>query len=291
MTQFVAPAPSAWAPCSSLGLALATTTTAVRAFNRFHTRLVGALNEHLLGSGYTLPQARVIFEVGHAPPGAAPSARELGELLRVDTGYLSRLVSGLESDGLIERAPSPHNAKRLRLALTAQGRKVFARLNKASAREIGGLLAPLSESERRELVVAMGRVRRLLGDAPPERSFTLRDPIPGDMGWIVHRQARLYAEEYGWDWTFEGLVAEIAGQFVQRFQPEGERCWVAEREGDGHEGGPPEMELKARLRPLVPRIRLKRHLTRNMLHHPAGWYLHPKQLMCSPFILICYLKL
>jgi DNA-binding MarR family transcriptional regulator/GNAT superfamily N-acetyltransferase len=211
---------------------LETTTSAVRAFNRFHTRLVGALNEHLLGSGYTLPQARVLFEVGHAPPGAAPSARELSEWLRVDTGYLSRLVSGLESDGLIERAPSPHNAKRLQLALTAQGRKVFARLNKASAREIGGLLAPLSESERRELLVAMAQVRRLLGDSPPERSFTLRDPLPGDMGWIVHRQARLYAEEYGWDWTFEGLVAEIAGQFVQRFQPECERCWVAEREGE-----------------------------------------------------------
>lgn len=206
-------------------------TSAFREFNRFHTRLVGALNEHLLGSGFTLPQARVLFEVGHAPPDAAPSARELGELLRVDTGYLSRLVAGLESDGLIERTPSPHNAKRLQLTLTSHGRKVFATLNNASANEIAGLLKPLPERDRRELVGAMARIRGLLGDMTPDRSFTLRDPEPGDMGWIVHRQARLYAEEYGWDWTFEGLVADIAGQFVRQFQPDSERCWVAEHQG------------------------------------------------------------
>ncbi|HEX5738687.1 MAG TPA: bifunctional helix-turn-helix transcriptional regulator/GNAT family N-acetyltransferase [Hydrogenophaga sp.] len=207
-------------------------THAVREFNRFHTRLVGALNESLLDSGYTLPQVRVLYEVGHAPRGAAPSARELGDLLRVDTGYLSRLLAELEGEGLLRRSPSPDNAKRLQLTLTADGREVFAALNAASAKEIAGLLKPLSEQERREVVVAMARIRRLLGDTPPDRSFTLRAPEPGDMGWIVHRQARLYAEEYGWDWTFEGLVAEIAGKFVRQFQPEAERCWVAERQGE-----------------------------------------------------------
>ncbi len=84
--------------------------------------------------------------------------------------------------------------------------------------------ATLSDGERRELVGAMDRIRRLLGDATTDRTFTLRDPEPGDIGWIVHRQARLYSEEYGWDWTFEALLAEIAGQFIREFQPGRERC-------------------------------------------------------------------
>ena len=204
---------------------------AVRAFNRFHTRLVGALNEHLLNSNYSLPQERVLYEIANAPRGEAPSARGLGGRLHMDTGYLSRLLAGLEAEGLIDRSPSPENAKRLALTLAEKGRAVFDGLDKASAKEVAALLAPLSERERRELVGAMARIRRLLGDLPQDRTFILRDPEPGDLGWIAHRQARLYTEEYGWDWTYEGLVAEILGQFVKTFDPAKERCWVAERDG------------------------------------------------------------
>lgn len=205
---------------------------AVRRFNRFHTRLVGALNEHLLASDYSLPQVRVLYEIANAEEDRSPSARELGEVLRMDTGYLSRVVSGLEGDGLIARTPSADNAKRLALTLTAEGRRVFAGLNTASAEEVVGLLAPLSEAERGQLVGAMHRIRRLLGDAPAKRAFVLRDPEPGDLGWIAHRQGLLYAREYGWDWTFEALVAEIVGQFAKEFIPGRERCWVAEMESE-----------------------------------------------------------
>ncbi len=205
---------------------------AVRRFNRFHTRLVGALNEHLLASPYSLPQVRVLYEIANAPPDAPPSARELGEVLRMDAGYLSRLVSGLEGDGLLQRDPAPDNAKRLLLSLTGRGREVFAGLNAASAGEVAELLAPLSAGERRQLTGAMTRVRRLLGDAPDAPAFILRDPEPGDLGQVVHRQAALYAREYGWDWTFEGLISEIVGQFVRNFDPAGERCWIAEMEGE-----------------------------------------------------------
>jgi DNA-binding MarR family transcriptional regulator/GNAT superfamily N-acetyltransferase len=205
---------------------------AIREFNRFHTRLVGALNEHLLSSDYSLPQARVLYEIANAPRGEPPSARALGARLQMDTGYLSRLLAGLEAEGLIDRSPSPENAKRLALTLAEKGRTVFGELDKASAEEVAALLAPLSERERRELVGAMARIRRLLGDLPQDRTFILRDPEPGDLGWIAHRQARLYTKEYGWDWTFEGLVAEILGQFARTFDPAKERCWVAERDGE-----------------------------------------------------------
>ena len=205
----------------------------VRQFNRFHTRLVGALNDRMLASDYTLQQVRILYEIANARPDAPPSARQLGVILRMDTGYLSRLVSGLENDGLITRMPSSDNAKRLALTLTEKGREVFSDLNAASAQEVAALLAPLSDIERGKLTGAMGRIRRLLGDAGlGERSYTLRDPGPGDMGWIVHQHAILYHQEYGLDSTFEALVAEIVGNFVNHFIPEKERCWVAEMEGE-----------------------------------------------------------
>lgn len=209
-----------------------TDIAAFRRFNRFHTRLVGALNDRLLASDYSLPQVRILYEIANAPPDAPPSARELGGILRMDTGYLSRVVSRLEGEGLIERTPSPENAKRLALTLTPSGREVFAGLNAASAEEVVTLLAPLSEANRRQLVGAMRRIRRLLGDTSNDRTFILRDPAPGDLGWITHRHGALYAEEYGWDWTFEALVAEIVGQFAKDFIPGKERCWVAELDGE-----------------------------------------------------------
>lgn len=201
---------------------------AFRDFNRFHTRLAGALNEHLLQSDFTLPQARVLYEIAAAAD-QPPAASDLAEALRVDAGYMSRLVAGLEQAGLIARAPSPGNAKRLGLTLTATGRAAFARLDQASAQEVAERLERLGPDDRRALVGAMARIRRLLGDGTC--SFALRDPEPGDMGLILRGQARVYALEYGWDWTFEALVAEIIAQFVTTFDPAHEKCWVAEVDG------------------------------------------------------------
>ncbi|WP_186397708.1 bifunctional helix-turn-helix transcriptional regulator/GNAT family N-acetyltransferase [Stappia sp. TSB10GB4] len=205
---------------------------AIRQFNRFHTRLVGALNERMLASDYSLAQVRILYELANARPDAPPSARDLGDILQMDAGYLSRLLSGLESDGLLARTPSPENAKRLALTLTERGREVFAGLNEASAREVASLLSGLPAEARGQLTGAMARIRRLLGDMPDTRAFILRDPRPGDLGWVIYRQAALYAQEYGFDWTFEGLISEIAGKFVREFDPARERCWIAEMEGE-----------------------------------------------------------
>jgi GNAT superfamily N-acetyltransferase len=62
-------------------------------------------------------------------------------------------------------------------------------------------------------------------------AITLRDPKPGDLGFIVHHQAALYAKEYGWDWTFEALIAQIVADFIREFNPTMERCWIAELDG------------------------------------------------------------
>lgn len=205
---------------------------AFRRFNRFHTQLVGALDERHLDTDFTLPQIRVFYEVANALPGALPSARGLSQSLHVDTGYLSRVISGLERDGLIHRSPAVDNAKRLELSLTEAGREVFAGLNAMSTEQVAAFLAPLAESERRQAIGAMNRIQRLLGKDPGNSTFVLRDPEPGDLGWITHRQAKMYAAEYGWDWTYEALVSKIVSQFATEFIPGRERCWVAEREGE-----------------------------------------------------------
>lgn len=208
---------------------------AVRRFNRFHTRLVGALGQRVLASSYSLPQIRVLYEIAHAPAGDPPAAGQLAGQLGLDAGYLSRLLAGLQADGLIQRAPAPGHARRQVLSLTPKGQRVVTKLEAASAEQVRGLLAALSPADQAALVDAMGRVRRLLGDAPDDRVVILRDAVPGDLGWIIHRQAVLYTREYGWDRSFETLVAEIVGQFGRSepaATPGRQRCWVAEREGE-----------------------------------------------------------
>ncbi|MAS06864.1 MAG: MarR family transcriptional regulator [Ahrensia sp.] len=205
---------------------------AVRRFNRFHTRLVGALDEHLLESGYSLPQARIVYELASLRGGEKITAADLGLRLGMDAGYLSRLIAALEKDWLVARTPAPTNAKKLLLALTSNGEALAEKLNAASAGEVAELLAPLNEAEQMALVGAMARIKGLLGPAPSDPAIVLRDPEPGDLGWVVHRQGFLYGKEYGWDWTFEGLLGAIVGKYVETYDPSCERCWIAEMDGE-----------------------------------------------------------
>lgn len=204
-----------------------------RAFNRFHTRLVGALDEKLLNFDLTLPQARVLYEVATAPKSHPVSAADLSTQLRLDAGYLSRIISALEARGHLVRVNAPDHGKRLLLALTPEGSALFQSLNAATIAELSALLEPLADEDRRALMVSMRTIRRLLGDtSDATRPVVIRAPRAGDMGLVIARQARVYAEEYGWDWTFEGLVADIIGQFVKTYDPARERAWIAERDGD-----------------------------------------------------------
>jgi DNA-binding MarR family transcriptional regulator/GNAT superfamily N-acetyltransferase len=182
----------------------------------------------MLSSELSLPEVRVLYEIAQGPE---PSATDLKENLRLDAGYLSRLLSGLQRRGLIERAASDTDARRNLLSLTRQGREAFAALDSASAQEVGELLGGLPESDQEQLVGAMDRIEGLLGSPASKNAFALREPRPGDLGWIVHRHGALYALEYGFDRTFEALVAEIVGCFVREFDPGRERCWVATQDG------------------------------------------------------------
>ena len=203
---------------------------AVRRFNRFYTRQIGVLQEGLLQSPFSLAEARVLYEVAHRD---RPAAAELGKDLGLDAGYLSRILRGLRRRGLVDRRPSEADGRRSLLGLTRNGRAAFATLDERSRTEIGALLDPLPPRDQDRLVEAMRAIEDLLGGAPrPPASYLLRPHQPGDMGWVVHRHGVLYAQEYGWDETFEGLVAEIVARFVKRLDPRRERCWIAEVDGE-----------------------------------------------------------
>ena len=203
---------------------------AVRRFNRWYTRRVGALRGDLLATPYPLPQARVLFELAHRD---GVTAADLAATLDLDRSYLSRLLAGLEKQGLVLRARDKADGRRQSLALTAAGRRAFRELDQRSRDEVQGILAPLSPERERRLLGAMAAIERVLGDAGATgEPFTLRAHEPGDLGWVVSRHGALYAREYGWDTTFEALVAEIAAKFLKTFDPARERAWIADRDGE-----------------------------------------------------------
>jgi DNA-binding MarR family transcriptional regulator/GNAT superfamily N-acetyltransferase len=202
---------------------------AVRRFNRFYTRRIGALSEGLLESPFSLAEARVLYELAH---GAGPTAAALGKDLGLDPGYLSRILGRLRGLGLVGRKASRADGRRSLLSLTARGRRAFATLDRRAREQIGDLLRRLAPAGQAQMVEAMGTIERLL-EAPsaPKGPFLLRQHQPGDMGWVVHRHGALYAQEYGWDETFEALVATIVARFIQRYDTRRERCWIAEKDG------------------------------------------------------------
>ena len=203
---------------------------AVRRFSRFYTKRIGALRPGLYDSPHSLAEVRVLYELAHAT--GVPTATELAHALDLDAGYLSRILRGFESKGYVRKTRSADDGRHLHLSLTAAGRKAFAPLDRASHDEVGALLAPLPDDAQRRVVEAMGTLESLLGDAPPQSaSYLLRAHRPGDIGWVIARHGVLYAQEYGWDDTFEALVAEIAAKFLKRFDPKREHCWIAERDG------------------------------------------------------------
>lgn len=201
---------------------------AVRRFTRFYTRAMGTLGEGLLGTRFSLTEGRVLYELGaRGVAGASELVRDLG----LDAGYLSRILKGFEDRGLLDRAPSPQDARRSDLALTPAGRAAFTEIDARSRAEVSQMLSRLAPSERAELTAAMATIQRLMEPAPAPAALVIRPPVPGDMGWVVHRHGALYAQEYGWDWRFEGLVAGIVADFVAKFDPAREACWIAEKDG------------------------------------------------------------
>ncbi len=254
-----------------------TRVDAVRRFNRFYTRQIGVLQEGLYTSPLSLTQVRVIYEIANHE---GPTATEVGQELGLDAGYLSRILRDFEKRGLLERKSSEADGRQSHLWLTAEGRELFTRMRDRAREEVATMLRPLDERAQRRLLMAMETIERLLGDGvggvssggragsafaeasagSSKVAYILRPPQPGDMGWVVQRNGVLYAQEYHWDETYEGLAAKIVGDFVQNFDARRERCWIAERDGENVGcvfvvKGPDETTAKLRLLLVEPSAR------------------------------------
>jgi DNA-binding MarR family transcriptional regulator/GNAT superfamily N-acetyltransferase len=202
----------------------------VRRFNRFYTRQIGVLQEHLLESQFSLTEVRVLYELAHREN---VTAKDLCHDLGLDRGYLSRMLQSFETHGWIKTAPSPHDRRWQFLSLTAKGHRVFDPLERRSSEEVAAMLARLSPNQQKKMLAAIHDIESVLAPLQPSAtSYILRPHRPGDMGWVVQRHGELYWREYHYDERFEALVSEIVADFIQNLDPKRERCWIAEREGE-----------------------------------------------------------
>lgn len=206
--------------------------SAVRRFNRFHTKLVGALDNEILSSSMPLPQVRILYELAMADiseHGAASA--DLARSLNMDPGYLSRLVADLEDKGFLTRKAPEGRGRRKALFLTESGRDLSSKLEIKSSNEVSELLTPLSDEQQDELVRSMETIERLLGGDSMHSPVVVRPPHAGDFGWIIHRHGHLYATEYGFNNSFEALIAKIIADYANAHDATCEACWVAEHRG------------------------------------------------------------
>ena len=209
---------------------------AMRRFNRFYTRRVGFLEPTLDESPFTLTEARVIFDIGHAAPGGENglSASDIKAALGLDAAYLARILKRLATSGLVARRCDPGDGRRQVLTLTGKGREALAKLQEAANRHMAQVVGAIGAEDADSLCAAPETAERLLGGGSPDRDAVaaiLRPHAIGDVGWVIERQSRLYAEEYGWNGEYEALVCDIGAKFLRDFKPGREFCWIAERGG------------------------------------------------------------
>jgi DNA-binding MarR family transcriptional regulator/predicted N-acetyltransferase YhbS len=203
---------------------LAVRAERARGFSRFWTREIGLLHEGLLDTPHSLTEARVIYELGQVPE---TTASALVRSLELDPGHLSRVLAALGASGLVSRRRSPADGRAQLISLAAPGRAAFAELDRRSAEQASALLERLPAESQARLLAAMATIEELLGDAGAGAPLVIRAPLPGEFGWVIQRHGALYAREYGFDTSFEVLVAEIVAAYLARHDPARERCWIA----------------------------------------------------------------
>jgi DNA-binding MarR family transcriptional regulator/GNAT superfamily N-acetyltransferase len=202
--------------------------SAVRRFNRFYTQQLGVLDQIVLDSPFSLTEARVLYELAQHRTSAA---KDVAAKLGIDAGYLSRTIQNFSDKGLVTRHPLPTDRRQYELSLTAKGRLAFGRLDQKSQAEIGAMLGRIGDASAARVVAAMTTIERTLGAEAPRPQAVLRGLRPGDIGWVIQTHGGIYASDYGFDSSFEALVADIAGQFLKSHDEARERCWIADLDG------------------------------------------------------------
>ena len=205
-----------------------TAVSAVRAFSRFYTGSIGALDSGHLDTPFSLSEARTIYEVATRE---RTTAAEIARAMSVDPAQMSRIISRLRQAGVIQLDADTRDRRQSMITLTEEGRAAFATLNEATIRRVARLVAPIEAERRASLVAALSTVRTLLGDAVPAAPLVLRPHRIGELGWLIHRQGLLYNQQYGWNIEFEALIARLYHDFEKAPDTPPKGLWIAERNG------------------------------------------------------------
>jgi DNA-binding MarR family transcriptional regulator/GNAT superfamily N-acetyltransferase len=200
----------------------------IRAFNRFYTRQIGLLNEHIAESAFSLAEGRVLYELakqGHT------SGAELAQSLSLDPAYLSRILQKFVTQELVAITPSLKDRRSNQVALSLDGDAAVARLEDLNDDAIEAVLKTVAPADRQALVAAMATIRTILDDKPRRGPLILRPHCVGDIGWMVHRQGILYNRQFGWNIEFETLIAGIYSSYQASPETPSKNLWVAEQDG------------------------------------------------------------
>jgi DNA-binding MarR family transcriptional regulator/predicted GNAT family N-acyltransferase len=180
-------------------------------------------------SDFSLAEIRVLYEIGTT---ASCVSKKLVRELRIDSGYLSRILKRLEKQGIVSRKQSAGDLRVYELHLTQAGREILKKLNELSDRQIGLLLEKLTERGRRQLAECMETIRALLTEQAEDRVAIRCDLRPGDVGYLIYLHGRLYAKECGYNHLFEGYVCKTFYELYQSYDPQKDRFWLAEAGGN-----------------------------------------------------------
>jgi DNA-binding MarR family transcriptional regulator/GNAT superfamily N-acetyltransferase len=207
------------------------TIESVRKFNRFYTKHIGVVHERWLESPFSLVETRVLFEIAHCD---APTATKIASELNLKKSYLSQILNRFEKLGLVEKSALAKDVRHKILSLTKKGRSEFNKLDRMARHQVAEILSDLTPAGQAKLVDSMAAIENMLGTKSPEiaRQIIIRQPQPGDYGWVISANGKLYADEYNWDITYEELVVQIVADFIKSFDPKKERCWIAESSGE-----------------------------------------------------------
>ncbi len=205
---------------------------AIRRFNRFYTNLIGLLDQHILNSAFSLSEARVLYEIGHYPN---CTAKYLIEELRIDPGYLSRIIKRFETQGLTYRVQSNEDGRLYYLYLTELGQNTLAQIDQLSTRQIADLVERLPEFRQSSLVACMNTIETALSNQTDSLGarVTVRSELkPGDIGYLIHLHGWIYAAECGYNHRFEQYVCQTFDAFLEHYDAAQDRFWFAELDGE-----------------------------------------------------------
>lgn len=201
--------------------------TEIRGFNRFYTNILGLLDQHIIASGYSLTEARILFEISKTD---TCTANQLCAVLDIDRSYMSKIIGKFEKNGLIRRRVCDADNRNMEIHMTEKGMKAFHRLNNNANKQIEDLIAKLSPSECEKLLDSIRTVKRSFMKAT--KNMAIRPFREQDIAYIIDRQLSLYESERQFTTdAWKSYLTQGVAALIERFNPEKDCIFILECDG------------------------------------------------------------